>query len=111
MFAAYICLIRINHELTSMDQISNHNAIESSEEQTIENGLCEEGDYKYDPYNDSAVNDLEPVKCIFLCEFHPTAGPKISCQEPAEFISKELFKTVSRYIIPKIQLQRSFLSV
>lgn len=21
-----------------------------------------------------------PLKCIFLCEFHPTAGPKITCQ-------------------------------
>jgi len=20
------------------------------------------------------------LKCIFLCEFHPTAGPKITCQ-------------------------------
>lgn len=25
--------------------------------------------------------DLEgPLRCIFLCEFHPTAGPKITCQ-------------------------------
>jgi hypothetical protein len=21
-----------------------------------------------------------PLRCIFLCEFHPTAGPKITCQ-------------------------------
>lgn len=21
-----------------------------------------------------------PIKCIFLAEFHPTAGPKITCQ-------------------------------
>jgi hypothetical protein len=21
-----------------------------------------------------------PIRCIFLCEFHPTAGPKITCQ-------------------------------
>ncbi|XP_037043331.1 GATOR complex protein NPRL2-like [Bradysia coprophila] len=94
-----------------MDQISNHNGVESSEEQILQNGLSEDDDYKYEPYNDNDVDDPEPVKCIFLCEFHPTAGPKISCQEPADFISKELFKTVSRYIIPKIQLQRSFLSV
>jgi hypothetical protein len=20
------------------------------------------------------------IRCIFLCEFHPTAGPKITCQ-------------------------------
>lgn len=94
-----------------MDQISNHNVVESSKEQILQNGSNEEDDYKYDQYHDNNVDDPEPVKCIFLCEFHPTAGPKISCQEPADFISKELFKTVSRYIIPKIQLQRSFLSV
>lgn len=95
-----------------MDQISNHNnGNESSEEQIVQNGICEEDDHKYDQYHVNDVDDTEPVKCIFLCEFHPTAGPKISCQEPADFISKELFKTVSRYIIPKIQLQRSFLSV
>ena len=21
-----------------------------------------------------------PIRCIFLCEFHPVAGPKITCQ-------------------------------
>lgn len=94
-----------------MDQNSNHNDNESSEGQILQNGKCEEDDCDYDQYHVSGVDDLDPVKCIFLCEFHPTAGPKISCQEPADFISKELFKTVSRYIIPKIQLQRSFLSV
>lgn len=51
------------------------------------------------------------IRCIFLCEFHATAGPRITAQVPAGHISKELFDTVSRYIIPKLQLQRSFLSV
>lgn len=97
-----------------MDQISNqNNDSQSSEEQILQNGNYDEHEheYEYDQDNVNFKDDAEPVKCIFLCEFHPTAGPKISCQEPADFISKELFKTVSRYIIPKIQLQRSFLSV
>lgn len=55
--------------------------------------------------------DDGPIRCIFLCEFHATAGPRITAQVPAGRISKELFDTVSRYIIPKLQLQRSFLSV
>lgn len=55
--------------------------------------------------------DQEVVKCIFLCKFHATAGPKIAAQVPNNYISKEIFDTVSRYVIPKVQLQRSFLSV
>lgn len=56
-------------------------------------------------------NSEDEVKCIFLCEFHATAGPKIAAQVPDNYISKELFDTVNRYIIPKLQLERSFLSV
>ncbi|XP_033608082.1 GATOR complex protein NPRL2 [Cryptotermes secundus] len=52
-----------------------------------------------------------PLRCIFLCEFHPTAGPKITCQVPDNYISKEIFDAVSVYIIPKAQLQRSILTV
>lgn len=53
----------------------------------------------------------EAIKCIFLCEFHATAGPKIVSQVPENYITKEFFRIVNRYVIPKIQLQRSFLSV
>lgn len=52
-----------------------------------------------------------PIRCIFLCEFHPTAGPKITCQVPDSYISKDIFDTVSHYIIPKVQLQRCTLTV
>lgn len=61
--------------------------------------------------SDDGGDDNATVKCIFLCEFHATAGPKIAAQVPESFISKDLFDTVNRYIIPKLQLQRSFLSV
>lgn len=53
----------------------------------------------------------EAVQCIFLCEFHMKAGRKIAVQVPENYLSKENFETVSRYIIPQVQLKRSFLSV
>nr|CAD7419381.1 unnamed protein product [Timema poppensis] len=53
-----------------------------------------------------------PLRCIFLCEFHPIAGPKITCQVPDSYISKDMFDAVSVYIIPKAaQLQRSIITV
>ncbi|KAJ8913820.1 hypothetical protein NQ315_003729 [Exocentrus adspersus] len=52
-----------------------------------------------------------PIRCIFFCEFHPTAGPIISCQIPDNFISKELFDSISVYIITKAELQRSTITV
>lgn len=52
-----------------------------------------------------------PIRCIFFCEFHPTAGPIISCQVPENYISKELFDSISVYIITKPELQRSTITV
>ncbi|XP_072382097.1 GATOR1 complex protein NPRL2 [Diabrotica undecimpunctata] len=52
-----------------------------------------------------------PIRCIFFCEFHPTAGPIISCQVPENYISKELFDSISVYIITKAELQRSVITV
>ncbi|XP_008196607.1 GATOR1 complex protein NPRL2 [Tribolium castaneum] len=52
-----------------------------------------------------------PIRCIFFCEFHPTAGPIISCQEPEQYISKELFDSISVYIITKAELQKSTITV
>lgn len=51
------------------------------------------------------------VNCIFLCEFHPIAGPKIIIQVPKDHVTNDLFRIVNQYIIPKVPLQRSFLSV
>lgn len=56
-------------------------------------------------------NCFEKIKCIFLCEFHATAGPKIVSQVPEDYITKDFFRILNRYVIPKVQLQRSFLSV
>lgn len=52
-----------------------------------------------------------PIRCLFLCEFHPRAGRKITCQVPDGYVSKDTFDTVSHYIIPKVQLQRRTLTV
>uniref|UniRef100_A0A1Y1N824 Nitrogen permease regulator 2-like protein n=1 Tax=Photinus pyralis TaxID=7054 RepID=A0A1Y1N824_PHOPY len=63
------------------------------------------------PAADNAYKQECPIRCIFLCEFHPTAGPIISCQVPENFISKELFDSVSVYIITKPELLRSTITV
>lgn len=74
-----------------------------------------------------------PIRCIFLSEFHDTAGSKITCQVnnrknrcatnrlfksnknnsqiPEGYVSKEVFDAVNVYIIPKPQLQRCVLTV
>lgn len=56
-------------------------------------------------------NPEETIKCILLCEFHYTAGPKIVCQMPNDYISKEEFGLIHPYVIPKIEMQKTFLSV
>jgi hypothetical protein len=33
-----------------------------------------------------------PIRCIFLCEFHPVAGPRITCQV------NKIFQLVVSYI-------------
>ncbi|XP_060866395.1 GATOR1 complex protein NPRL2 [Metopolophium dirhodum] len=57
-----------------------------------------------DPYDN-------PIKCIFVCHFHHTAGPKILCQVPKDFMSKDTFETVSVYMIPKGQLQKFIITI
>lgn len=51
------------------------------------------------------------IRCIFLSEFHPVAGSKISCQVPEGYVTKDVFDAVNVYIIPKPQLQRCILTV
>lgn len=61
--------------------------------------------------NDDDNDNNNIIKCIFLCKFHATAGPQIAAQVPDNYISKEVFDTISRYVIPKLQLERCFLSL
>lgn len=68
----------------------------------------------FDRMNSSDIdfsNPDETIKCILLCEFHYTAGPKIVCQMPNDYISKEEFGLIHPYVIPKIEMQKTFLSV
>lgn len=51
------------------------------------------------------------IKCIFFCKFHAIAGPQIVTQVPNNYVSKDVFDTISQYMIPKAQLQRCFVSV
>lgn len=51
------------------------------------------------------------IKCIFFCKFHAIVGPQIVTQVPNNYISKDVFDTISQYMIPKAQLQRCFVSV
>lgn len=38
-----------------------------------------------------ATDNTDVIKCIFLCEFHATAGIQVAVQNPKKYISKELF--------------------
>ncbi|XP_077984006.1 GATOR1 complex protein NPRL2-like [Glandiceps talaboti] len=51
------------------------------------------------------------IKCIFFSEFHPIAGPKISYQDPEDYMSKELFDIFHVYIITKPQLHNKLITV
>ncbi len=51
------------------------------------------------------------IKCIFFSEFHPTAGPKLTCQVPADYITKEEFDSLHVYVITKPELQSRVITV
>ncbi|XP_037088178.1 GATOR complex protein NPRL2-like isoform X2 [Pollicipes pollicipes] len=51
-------------------------------------------------------NKEGPIQCIFFSEFHADYGPRIVCQFPDDYISKDIFDAVSVYIIPKPDIQK-----
>lgn len=51
------------------------------------------------------------VQAILFCEFHPTHGPKIICQDPADQFDLKEFQSLSAYIIPKTGLQGQLMTV
>ncbi len=53
----------------------------------------------------------DKIRCIFFSEFHPTAGPKIVHQVPEDYVSREDFDSVQRYIITKTQLQARVITI
>ncbi|KAI1292649.1 GATOR complex protein NPRL2 [Halotydeus destructor] len=52
-----------------------------------------------------------PVQCILFCEFHPNVGPVITFQVPENYMVKEIFDSLSAYIIPKPELQGRLITV
>ncbi|XP_060602303.1 GATOR1 complex protein NPRL2-like [Ruditapes philippinarum] len=51
------------------------------------------------------------IKCIFFSEFHPSAGPKIAFQVPEDYLTKEHFDELSKFIITKPQLMTRLITV
>ena len=55
--------------------------------------------------------EIGSIRAIFLSQFHPVQGPMIRCQWPPDFLSKELFDSLSSFIIPKNELQAHTITV
>lgn len=95
--------------------VKNGADIKVSQNQNVSNtGLVNmesDSDYAFDSANDICCGDKKLIKCIFLSKFHATAGSQIATQVPPNFIPKDIFDTISRYVIPKSQLQRCILTL
>jgi len=55
--------------------------------------------------------EIGSIRAIFLAQFHPEQGPLVRCQWPHDFLSKENFESVSRFIIPKNEIQAQTVTV
>ena len=55
--------------------------------------------------------EIGSIRAIFLAQFHPEQGPMVRCQWPRDFLSKESFESVSRFIIPKNEIQAQTVTV
>jgi len=55
--------------------------------------------------------EIGSIRAIFLAQFHPDQGPLIRCQWPNDFLSKEKFDSLSRFIIPKNEIQAQTITV
>ena len=55
--------------------------------------------------------EIGSIRAIFLAQFHPDQGPLIRCQWPHHFLSKEHFDSLSRFIIPKNEIQAQTITV
>lgn len=54
---------------------------------------------------------MEQIAAILYCQFDPVAGPKITCQVPADYISSKGFDSIHNYIITKPELQGRLITV
>jgi hypothetical protein len=55
--------------------------------------------------------EIGDIRAIFLAQFHPDQGPMVRCQWPRDFLSKECFDSISRFIIPKNEIQAQTVTV
>eukprot|EP00088_Acartia_fossae_P004162 TRINITY_DN11773_c0_g2_i2.p1 TRINITY_DN11773_c0_g2~~TRINITY_DN11773_c0_g2_i2.p1 ORF type:complete len:390 (+),score=68.27 TRINITY_DN11773_c0_g2_i2:43-1212(+) len=55
--------------------------------------------------------EIGSLRAIFLAQFHHLQGPMIRCQFPEEYISKENFAILSRFLIPKNEVQEQTITV
>jgi len=55
--------------------------------------------------------EIGAIRAIFLAQFHPEQGPLIRCQWPVDFLSKDKFDSLSRFIIPKNEIQAQTITV
>jgi len=55
--------------------------------------------------------EIGDIRAIFLAQFHPDQGPMIRCQWPRDFLSRENFDSLSRFIIPKNEIQAQTVTV
>jgi len=55
--------------------------------------------------------EIGSLRAIFLAQFHHLQGPMIRCQYPEEYIRKDSFETLSRFLIPKNEVQEQNITV
>lgn len=55
--------------------------------------------------------EIGGIQAIFLAQFHPDQGPLIRCQWPRDFLSRDSFDSLSRFIIPKNEIQAQTVTV
>jgi len=55
--------------------------------------------------------EIGSLRAIFLAQFHHLQGPMIRCQWPEDYISKETFDVLSRFIIPKNEVQEQTITI
>lgn len=100
--------IHVKHQINKTKSDINLNLI--LDHDNVPNGVPDQNESDNLSMVDGNAED-HFIKCIFFCKFHAVAGPQIAAQVPNNYIPKDTFDTISQYVIPKAQLQRSFVSV
>ena len=73
--------------------------------------LAELGQFQMAGNKYEGCGEIGGIQAIFLAQFHPDQGPMIRCQWPRDFLSRESFDSLSRFIIPKNEIQAQTVTV